>query len=297
MTETIGLAGVTETPVVIVDAQRPGPATGMATRTEQSDLLFIVHAAQGEFPRIVLSPTDHHDAFYLTAEAFNLAEKWQVPVFIMDDQAFADAQRTVPEIDLSSVTIDRGAIAPEPDETQLLRRYEVTESGVSPRAYPILSKWLVAQDSHEHDELSHLTDNAANRVRQVRKRMKKLDGIADSFPGPEIVYPGTATLLLCWGSTVGPVLEAIELLRERGYDLGAAIFRHLYPMNKEKSRVALQCAHRLVTIEGNYTGQLGKLLLMETGIVTQGHISKFDGRIFDVEDTLSLIEKFLESQI
>ena len=102
MTEAIGLAGITETPVVIVDAQRPGPATGMATRTEQSDLLFIVHASQGEFPRVVLSPADHDDAFYLTAEAFNLAERWQVPVFILVDQAFADAQRSVPEFDLSS---------------------------------------------------------------------------------------------------------------------------------------------------------------------------------------------------
>ncbi len=295
MTETIGLAGVTETPVVVVDAQRPGPATGMATRTEQSDLLFIVHAAQGEFPRVVLAPADHHDAFYLTAEAFNLADRWQVPVFIMTDQALADAQRTVPEYDLSRVTIDRGLIAPEPDDVQVLRRYEVTDSGVSPRAYPLLSKWLVAQDGHEHDELSHLTDDIDNRVRQVHKRMKKLNGIAGSFPGPEIVHPEAGTLLLCWGSTVGPVLEAIEQLRERGHDLGAAIFRYLYPMNKSKVQAALQHASRLITIEGNYTGQLGKLLLMETGIATQGHIGKFDGRIFDLEDTVSLIENFLES--
>lgn len=296
MTEAIGLAGITETPVVIVDAQRSGPATGMATRTEQSDLLFVVHTSQGEFPRVVLAPADHNDAFYMTAEAFNIAEKWQVPVFILVDQAFADAQRAVPEYDLSNVTIDRGLIAVEPDEPQVLRRYEVTESGVSPRAYPVLSKWIVAQDSHEHDEVGHLTDNPENRVRQVQKRMKKLEGIAVTFPGPEVIHGGAETVLVCWGSTVGPVVEAVELLREQGHDVGAAMFRFLYPMNKDEVRSALEGAGRLVTIEGNYMGQLGKLLLLETGISTHHHIGKSDGRLFTVEDVLSLVGEYLGSQ-
>ena len=272
----------------------------MATRTEQSDLMFVVHAAHGEFPRAVLAPADHDDAFYMATEAFNLAERWQVPVFYMTDQVLAEAQQSVPEWDLSRVTIDRGAIAPEPDAPAgpdamppLLRRYEVTESGVSPRAYPILSKWLVAADSHEHDEVSHLTDNPANRVRQLEKRMRKLAGIAVEFPGPQVVHGDAGTLLVCWGSTVGPVLEALEVLRGRGHDLGAAVFRYLYPMNKEKVRAALEGKGRLVTIEGNLTGQLGRLLLLETGIPTSGHIAKVDGRLFTVEDVVSLVEEYL----
>ena len=297
MTEAIGLAGVTETPVVIVDAQRPGPATGMATRTEQSDLLFIVHAAQGEFPRVVLSPSDHENAFYLTAEAFNIAERWQVPVFILDDQAFADAQRTVPEFDLSRVSIDRGAIAPEPVQSGVLRRYEVTDSGVSPRAYPVLSKWIVVQDSHEHDEVGHLTDDPANRVRQVEKRMRKLAGIAATAPGPEMVHAEADTLFLCWGSTAGPLREAVEILRERDRDLGVAVFRHLYPMNAENVRSALGGARRLITVEGNYTGQLGQLLLLQTGVKVHGHIGKIDGRLFTVEDVVELIAVYLESGV
>lgn len=232
----------------------------------------------------------------MTAEAFNIAEKWQVPVFIMDDQAFADAQRSVPAYDLSRVTIDRGLIAEEPARPQVLRRYEVTESGVSPRAYPVLSKWIVAQDSHEHDEVGHLTDDPENRVRQVRKRMKKLEGIAAAFPGPEVTYGDAETLLVCWGSTVGPVLEAVDLLREQGHDVGAAVFRFLYPMNKDKVRSALERASALVTIEGNYSGQLGRLLLLETGIPIHHHIGKYDGRLFTVEDVLSLVGEFLGSQ-
>ena len=296
MTEAIGLAGVTETPVVIIVAQRSGPATGMATRTEQADLLFVVHTAQGEFPRAVLAPADHEDGFYMTAEAFNIAERWQIPVFIMDDQAFADAQCTVPEYDLSRVTIDRGEIAAEPDTVQLLERYKVTTSGVSPRAFPLLSRWIVAQDSHEHDEVGHLTDDPANRVRQVEKRMRKLKGLAEGFPGPELIHGSAEVLLLCWGSTVGPVMEAVEVLRGRGHDLGVAVFRYLYPMNREKVRTALGGKGRLVTIETNYTGQLGKLLLLETGLETHGHIGKFDGRLFTVEDVVTRVEEFLEKR-
>ena len=293
MTETIGMAGITETPMVIVDGQRSGPSTGMATRTEQSDLLFVVHASQGEFPRAVIAPTGPEDAFYLTVDAFNIADLWQVPVFIMTDHHLADAQATVTEYDLTRLTIDRGLIAPEPDETRELPRYEITGSGVSPRAFPVSSKWLVAQDSHEHNERGLVTDNPKNRERQMHKRMRKLAGMAATFPGPEVIHPGSMTLLLCWGSTVGPVREAVEILRTQGYDLGVAVFRHLFPMNREKVRAALGKTKRLWTIEANYTGQLGKLLLLETGLTTQGHIGKIDGRLFTVEDVLARVGEAL----
>ncbi len=294
MTEAIGLAGITETPLVIVDGQRSGPSTGMATRTEQSDLLFVVHASQGEFPRAVLAPTGPEDAFYLTTEAFNLADQWQVPVFVLTDHHLATAQATVTEYELGRVTIDRGEMAPEPDEVQALARYAVTASGVSPRAVPVVSKWLVAQDCHEHNERGIVTDNPQNRERQMAKRMRKLTGMAASFPGPEVIHPEAATLILCWGSTVGPVLEAVEELRGQGHDLGVAFFRHLFPMNRARVRAALPAEKRLLTVEGNYTGQLGKLLLLETGLATHGHIGKIDGRLFTVEDVVVRVTEFLE---
>ena len=294
MCEAIGLAGITETPLVLVDGQRSGPATGMATRTEQGDLLFAVHASQGEFPRAILAPTGPEDAFYLAAEAFNIAERWQIPVFILTDHTLADAQSIVAEFDLSSLSIDRGEMAPETDEVQELARYRVTESGISPRAFPVVSKWLVFQDSHEHNERGFVTDNPANRLSQMEKRMRKLTGLADTFPAPEVIHSEASTLILCWGSTVGPVLEAVELLRQRGYDLGVAIFRYCYPMNRKLVRTALQNAERLISVEMNFSGQLGKLLLLETGLASIGHIGKNDGRLFTVEDVVSRVTAFLE---
>jgi len=294
MCEAIGLAGISETPLVIVDGQRSGPSTGMATRTEQSDLLFVVHASHGEFPRAVLAPTGPEDAFSLTFAAFNLAERWQLPVFILTDHSLADAQASVAEYDLGRLTIDRGVMAPEPGETTELPRYQLTENGVSPRAYPVVSNWLVAQDSHEHNEYGLVTDNPENREAQMAKRMRKLAGLAATMPAPEVQHPEAATLLLCWGSTVGPVVEAVENLREQGQNLGVAIFRQLFPMNKEAVRAALAGAKRLVSVEANSTGQLGKLLLLETGLASGGHIGKTDGRSFTVEELVVRIGKYLE---
>ncbi len=130
----------------------------------------------------------------------------------------------------------------------------------------------------------------------MAKRMRKLTGMAASFPGPEVIHPEAATLILCWGSTVGPVLEAVEELRGQGHDLGVAFFRHLFPMNRARVRAALPAEKRLLTVEGNYTGQLGKLLLLETGLATHGHIGKIDGRLFTVEDVVARVTEFLEGR-
>lgn len=297
MAEAIGLAGITETPVVIYDGQRSGPSTGMATRTEQSDLLSLVHSSHGEFPRAVLSPATHADSFYLAAEAFNIADAWQVPVFFTNDLGQAGAECTLEEFDVSRVRIDRGLFAPEPPEPAMLARYAVTDSGVSPRALPCLSKWLVSCDSHEHDENGHLTDNAANRVAQHAKRMRKLAGMAASFPGPEIIDPGRKVCVIAWGSTVGPLLEAKALLKEKGIEFSVAVFRYLYPLNAEKVRAALKGFSRLVTFEQNYSGQLGKLLRMEAGLDITVHIGKYDGRNLTVEDAVSLLESGLKGGI
>lgn len=290
MGEAIGLAGITETPVVIYDGQRSGPSTGMATRTEQGDLLSLVNASHGEFPRAILSPATHEDGFYLAAEAFNIADVWQVPVFLLNDMCQAGAESTLEEFDVSRVRIDRGLTAPEPEEPAVLARYAVTDSGVSPRAVPALSRWVVSCDSHEHDEHGQLTDNVENRVRQHAKRMRKLAGLAAAFPGPEMIDPGRPACVIAWGSTVGPLLEARELLKEKGLDFSVAVFRYLYPLDPVKVSTALKGFARLLTLEQNYTGQFGRLLRMETGVATQGHLGKYDGRNLTVEDALQLLE-------
>ncbi|MCK5539589.1 MAG: 2-oxoacid:acceptor oxidoreductase subunit alpha [Deltaproteobacteria bacterium] len=286
MAEAIGMAGITEIPIVIFDAQRSSPATGMATRTEQADLLFVAHVSHGDFPRLIISPAGHSEAFYLTTEAFNLADYWQIPVFILSDQAQASAECSVNEFELEKVNIDRGIIADEPQKTDMLRRYEVTKTGVSPRAFPKLSQWLISCDSHEHNEIGRISDDIENRNRQHDKRMRKLTNLAATLPGPEIWGAPADNLLICWGSTVGPVLEAAEIFRAQGHNLAVAVFQYLYPFNCELIEKALAPFKSIYTIEGNYSGQLGKLLQMETTIRITGHFGKTDGRLFTVEDVL-----------
>ena len=174
MVEGIGLAGMTETPIVVVEGQRPGPAIGLPTRTEQGDLEFILHAAHGEFPRAVLAPSTVEDAFWVMVKAFNLAEKYQIPVIILTDHHLANSYATVDKFDLSKVDIDRGVIfsAEEANESEY-KRHEITESGISPRAFPGQQRALVVTDSDEHDEAGHLIEDAETRTQMVRKRMRK----------------------------------------------------------------------------------------------------------------------------
>jgi len=235
MTETVNLAGISETPVVIINAQRPGPATGMATRTEQSDLLQAVFAGQGEFPRAVLAPTGPENAFYLAAEALNLAEVWQLPVFVLTDQALGDAQTLVPEYDLERVVIDRGQVASEPESSQLLARYRLTESEISPCAYAGSSRWIVQQDSHEHTEIGRLSDDRENRVAQFDKRRRKGEGLAAVFPGPEIYGDDDGLLLLCWGSRFFATSIRLIALWSPGFWLRLSFWRRLLFCRKWQS--------------------------------------------------------------
>ncbi len=177
MVEALSLAGMTETPVVIIDAQRPGPATGLPTRTEQADLEFVLSAGHGEFPRLVLAPRTAEECFWATVRAFNLAEKYQVPAIILTDQFLADTRRTVDRFDLSKVDVERHVLAELPDAVAY-RRHEVTESGVSPRALPGMTPALVVTDSDEHTEDGHLTEDLSARIRQVEKRLRKGEGLA-----------------------------------------------------------------------------------------------------------------------
>jgi len=176
MVEGLGLAGMTETPVVIVDGQRAGPAIGLPTRTEQGDLQFALHAAHGDFPRVVMAPATVDDAFWLTVKAFNLAEECQVPVIILTDQYLASSYATAERFDLSGVQIRRGQLISETDPAKLERykRHEITASGISPRAFPLQSSALVVTDSDEHNEEGHLIEDAETRTAMVLKRLRKL---------------------------------------------------------------------------------------------------------------------------
>ena len=230
MVEATGFAGMSETPVVIYDAQRPGPATGLPTRTLQADLLFMLHAAQDEFPRMILAPGTMEEAFHLGWQAFNVAERYQTPVMVLSDQYLADAFRSLEAdaLDFDAVAIDRGALLTDADLdalTERYQRYQITESGISPRALPGHPNAIWVTESDEHDEYRRIVENAQNRIDQHSKRMRKAIPMAEDVPAPRGTVRKTPPLtLVCWGSTYGPAREAVDRLNAQ--EAGAANLLH-----------------------------------------------------------------------
>jgi 2-oxoglutarate ferredoxin oxidoreductase subunit alpha len=282
MVEGVGLAGITETPIVVIDAQRPGPTVGLPTRTEQGDLQFVLHAHHGDFPRAVLAPTSIEDAFWLTVKAFNLAEKYQLPAIILTDHHLASSYATVDPFDLTKVAIDRGLLfsekAGEPSE---YKRHKITQSGISPRAFPGLGKALVVTDCDEHNEEGHLIEDAEMRTAQVQKRLRKLFSLKQEISPPQWYGPKKAdTVLVGWGSTYGAIHEAVDILRHDGASVSLLHLNELWPFPTEAVADALSKAGNSYVIENNATGQLSRLIKAETGCDVSGRILKYDGRPF-----------------
>ncbi len=277
MVEALGLAGMTETPVVIYNAQRPGPSTGLPTRTEQSDLLFSVFASQGEFPRVVLAPRSIRDAFDTAVRAFNLADRFQVPVVILGDQFLADSSMALPLIDVSTVRVDRGVLAGDDDTPYL--RYRLTDDGVSPRAFPGEPGRVVVASGNTHLEDGHITEDPAIRDAMAEKFLKKVPAIRDALRPPELYGSEDADMVLVsWGSTWGAVREAVDLLRAGGQSVCQLHFTDLYPLRTALLREVLSGASVSVSIEQNATSQFAALVSMETGLMCDHHLNKYDGR-------------------
>ncbi|UCC23626.1 MAG: 2-oxoacid:acceptor oxidoreductase subunit alpha, partial [Planctomycetota bacterium] len=249
MTEGLSLAGILESPIVIHLGQRPGPATGLPTRTEQADLELALYAGHGEFPRIILAPGSIEDAFYLTQRAFNLASQYQVPVFVLTDQYFLDSYYNTASLELSGLEIDQHVVK----TAEGYNRYELTDDGISPRGVPGFGEGLVAVDSDEHDIEGHITEDLDLRVAMVDKRLKKMDLIKTEAIEPELIGPEDyKTLVVCWGSTYHVVSEAIKSLGSD--DVSLLHFRQVYPLH-ESAAEYLKRARELVLIEGNATSQ------------------------------------------
>ncbi|MDO8578563.1 MAG: 2-oxoacid:acceptor oxidoreductase subunit alpha [Dehalococcoidales bacterium] len=294
MVEGICLAGITETPVVVVLGQRPGPAVGLPTRTAQEELEFAIHAGSGEFPRAVLAPTTIEDSFWLTVKAFNLAEKYQTPVILLTDHHLATSYATVPPFDLAKVTIDRGVLFPDqagakPEE---YKRHKVTESGISPRAFPGQSTALVVTDSDAHDEAGHLIEDAATRSAQVEKRQRKMDGLKKEIAPPQLYGPEKADItLIGWGSTRGAIQEAVDILHNDGASVNSIHFADVWPFPAEAAAAVLAGARKTYVIENNITGQLAHLIRAETGRKVDGRILKYDGRPFTPANIADRVRK------
>jgi 2-oxoglutarate ferredoxin oxidoreductase subunit alpha len=297
MVEALGLAGMTEVPVVIYEAQRPGPSTGLATRTEQGDLLFPLFASQGDFPRIVLAPGTVEEAFEAGWRAFNLAERYQCPVIVLSDHNLATSLRDLPPeaLDFAAVQVDRGALLSEADLDALegeYLRHRITEDGISPRALPGHPKAVYATASDEHDERGHICEEAQNRARQMDKRMRKLETARAQMRPPVRYGPEEADYtFLCWGSTYGPLREAVDLLNADGVRANLLHLVDVWPFPAEKVQAALAKAGKTVMVEGNHSGQMERLLRMETGHQTWAHIRKYDGRPFSPEYILAHFEE------
>jgi len=291
MNEALSLAGMTETPLVLCVGMRPGPATGMATRTAQADVLFSIYAGHGEFPRAVLAPADATQAFQAAQEAFRIADKYQTPVIILFDQFMGDALWTVERESLrvtndqAPMTNDQGGLKP-----YSYRRYEVGAGGVSPMLAPGTPEQLIYADSDEHMEEGHITESAAMRVLMVNKRNAKLAGMrAEVEVKAKVEVKVEAkeeaeTLVFCFGSARGVVAEAVTRLRGKGRKVAMVHLKHVWPFPREAIGSITGKGRKVVTVEQNYTGQLARLLLQECGLSAAGTVRRYDGRPFTVAE-------------
>ena len=288
MVEALGLSGMAEIPLVVVNMQRPGPATGLPTRTEQGDLKFMISASQGEFPRMVIALRTHKDAFYQTVRAFNLAEKYQIPVILLGDQYLGDASATVEPFEINNIETDYS----NSEYSDEYLRYKYTKSGVSPRLIPMKSKNLVTIDSDEHDEKGKITESAKVRVQMMDKRMKKLILIEQELHEPQFLGAVDYDILLIgWGSTYGPISEAIELLNsKKSKKYAALIFGDIFPLPQKLLIEKSKKAKHIINIEQNATGQLAGLIREYTGIICSKSILKYDGRQITGEEIVKRIK-------
>jgi 2-oxoglutarate ferredoxin oxidoreductase subunit alpha len=278
MTEGLGLAGMAETPIVIINAQRPGPATGLATRTAQADLLFAVNASQDEFPRFVFAPGSVFETFKTVKRAFHLSEKYQVPSIVLMDQFLADSAKT--ETERFQVGTEHETFLVQ--ETKLSQqesyhRYSLTGTGVSPRRVPCSSEALVRVTGNEHTPEGLSTENPEIRNAMVEKRQGKLKGMKQEMNLPSVFCSGSSFYLTGWGSSKGSIMEACLHLREQGIDAGWIIFEDLWPLDAEKLKKLLE-NKRMIMVEGNATCQLGSLIRQITGCEYAFSILKYDGR-------------------
>ena len=285
MGEGISLAAMIETPIVIHLAQRPGPATGLPTRTEQGDLEVALYSGHGEFPRIILAPSTIESTIKITAEAFNFADKYQVPVIILTDQYFLDTFYNTKSLDLD-VKIDNHTIKTDKD----YKRYELSENGISPRGIPGFGDGLVRVDSDEHDETGILTEDLDIRVKMSDKRLKKLELMKKDVIEPVFIGDKNyETLVIGWGSTYNVIKEALEKINNK--KIGYLHFTQVYPIS-EKIKPYLEKAKNIIIIENNATAQFSKLLTIYTGIEIKNKILKYNGMHFYLEELVEKIKEF-----
>jgi 2-oxoglutarate ferredoxin oxidoreductase subunit alpha len=285
MTEALGLAGEAEVPLVVMLGQRPGPATGLATRTAQGDLLFAINASQGEFPRVVMTPGDIQEAFHLTFKAFNLADKYQIPVIIMGDRILNEGVHCTTSFDMTDMEVDRGKllegeqVEPFMDGGHFMR-YAVTDDGVSPRVRFGEPGVVQTFSGNEHNEFGDTYEGRRNRRAMMGKRMRKIKELTKDVPGPKLYGPRDAEVTLVgWGSVKMPSREALGMLAKDGHSSVSYLhFPSVWPLDAIRAENILRKRRHLVGVETNFSGQFCDLLASKTGVMITDRILKDDGR-------------------
>ena len=299
MTEAIGLSGVLEIPIVVVECARAGPSTGMATKTEQSNLNHLVFGGHGEIPKVVIAPGTVEESFYLAFEAFNLAEKYQLPVFVLTEQALCQSKATLPMPAFEALGIDRGKLVEQGALTENYRRFEFTDDGVSQRVIPGVECGMHLESGSEHNELGAITENPENRERMMRKRMQKLESMRADLPrGLVFGDPQAEVAIVGWGSNRGPVTEAQEQLAAADIPTRFLQMRTLWPFPEDEVRDFIDGARRVFVVENNYTGQLERLIRAAVGPLEKIHsVRKYNGRAFRPIEITEPIERVLSADM
>src|ERR1700736_5300950 len=289
MSEGLGMSAMMETPVVVIDCQRPGPAAGVPTKTEQRDLWQMLGAAFGVYPRVIAAPLDIGDCFKIIPEMFNLADRLQCPGIVLCDLLLSEGRLSVDPKDLDfNPAIDRGEListAPSSEADGPYLRYKITESGISPRAVPGVPGHTHTAATDEHEEngvlISDEFTNPTKRRAMMEKRMRKVAGIAAAVPPPVLWGPRDADVILIgWGSTKGVIEEACEILTEQGISANQLQIRWLVPLHGEAVLEILKDSRHTFIVENNYSGQFARYLRSETSYVPNGYIRKYDGEPF-----------------
>lgn len=294
MVEALGFAAMSENPIVVVNTQRPGPATGLPTRTAQADLLFSLYASQDEFPRFIFAPSSPTEAFETMIRAFHLSDKYQVPALVLTDQYLTDSMFMVEKPLKAPDKIERFlATDKDLDNPSDYKRYMFTDSGISPKAVPCAGKALVIATGNEHAEYGHGSEAAANRVKMADKRYAKIRDMEKDMNPPKVYHGDSEMLIVAWGSTEGAAIEAVDMLRKEGLNIGCVSFTDIWPLPIDATSNALGNAKRFFVVEGNQTAQLGLLIRQQTGLAHSGAVLKYDGRPFYPIEIADGIRKYV----
>jgi 2-oxoglutarate ferredoxin oxidoreductase subunit alpha len=306
MSEAIGMAGMIETPVVVVNVQRGGPSTGLPTKTEQGDLNQVFGASQGDYPRVIIAPRDATDCFHSTVEALNLAESFQLPVTLISDLLLGEHRSTVdPEAISSDVPIERGewvtALGPDAAGNGGYKRYALTPSGVSPRMRPGQAGGIHVSGTDDHDEYGVLISdehtNPAIRRKMHEKRMRKMEGVRARLQPPVLEGPASAEVtLIGWGSTWSAIHEAAARLTRDGVAASQLHFKYIHPFHAREARAILEKCRRTVVVENNFTGQFARHLRAESGFGVDHVLTRYDGEPFEPLWIAERVRAFLEGR-